>query len=52
MVAGGGGITGGGEKEGESMADGGEETNLEKMVSCQLCTLISSCSDHEIEIYL
>ena len=25
MVAGGGGITGGGEKEGESMADGGEE---------------------------
>jgi hypothetical protein len=51
-MAGGGGVTGGGEKEEEIEADKGEEKTGKKMVSFQLRILISSSLRNEIHIYL
>jgi len=51
-VAGGGGVAGGGEKKEEIEADRGEEKTGKKMVSFQLCILISFSSKNKIHIYL
>jgi hypothetical protein len=51
-VAGGGGVAGGGEKEEEIEAARREEKTGKKMVSFQICILISFSSRNEIHIYL
>ena len=51
-VAGGGGVAGGGEKKEEIEADRGEEKTGKKMVSFQLCILISFSSKNKIHVYL
>jgi hypothetical protein len=51
-VARGGRVTGGGEKKEEIKVDRGEEKTGKKMVSFQLCILISSSSRNGIHIYL
>jgi len=51
-VARGGRVAGGGEKKEEIKVDRGEEKTGKKMVSFQLCILISFSSRNGIHIYL